>query len=80
MADAISVIQLIATILGMSSIIVGVIFSLISLRNYNKGRNLSLYMQYRGQAGGKAFLTEMLEVNLKWKGLILRNFSRNMVR
>ena len=67
MADAVGVIQLIATILGMSSIIVGVFFSLISLRNYNKGRNLSLYMQYRMQAGGKEFLADMLKINLGWK-------------
>lgn len=65
MADAISIIQLIATILTMGSIIVGIIFSLISLRNYRDSRNLSLYMQYHSQAGGKRFLTEMLEVNLK---------------
>jgi hypothetical protein len=67
MADAVSIIQLIATILGMSSIIVGVFFSLLSLRNYNRSRNLSLFMQYHRQAGGKEFLADMLEVNLKWK-------------
>jgi hypothetical protein len=67
MADAVSIIQLIATILGMSSIIVGVFFSLLSLRNYNRSRNLSLFMQYHSQAGGKGYLVDMLEVNLKWK-------------
>jgi hypothetical protein len=67
MADAISIIQLIATILTMGSVIAGVIFSIISLRNFRESRNLSLYMQYRSQAGGKEFLANMLKVNLKWE-------------
>jgi hypothetical protein len=76
MADPISIIQLTATILGMGSIIVGVFFSLLSLRNYNKSRNLSLFMQYHSQAGGKEFLADMLEVNLKWKWTDAEDFFK----
>ena len=44
MADAISIIQLTATILGMSSIIVGVIFSILAIQRNSRARNLSLFM------------------------------------
>ena len=63
---AVDIIQLVATILGMSSIIVGVFFSLLSLRNYNKARNLSLFMQYHTRAGSVDFLTHLIEINTTW--------------
>jgi hypothetical protein len=66
MADAISIIQLTATILGMSSIIVGVIFSLLAIRRTNKARNLSLFMQYQNRAANTEFLANILEIINVW--------------
>ena len=66
MADVVSIIQLTATILGMSSIVIGVIFSLLSLRNYNKSRNLSLFMQYQSRSGDIQFLSILMEINTQW--------------
>lgn len=74
MADAISIIQLIATILGMSSIIIGVIFSLLAIRRNNKTRNLSLFMQYQNRASNKDFLADILEINTLWSWSNLEEF------
>ena len=67
MADAVGIIQLVATILGMSSIIVGVFFSLLALRNNNKARNMSLFMQYQSRTADNQFLTNLNEINSQWK-------------
>jgi len=74
MADAISIIQLTATILGMGSIIIGVIFSLLAIRNNNKSRNMSLFLQYHSRAGNTAFLSDMLEINSEWNWTDVEDF------
>ncbi|NHJ33306.1 MAG: hypothetical protein FK732_10605 [Asgard group archaeon] len=66
MADAISIIQLIATILGMGSIIVGVIFSLLAIQRNNRARNLSLFMQYYNRSLNVQFLENLVEINDMW--------------
>ena len=66
MADTVSIIQLTATILGMSSIIIGVIFSLLAIRNNNRARNLTLFMQYNSRSGNVQFLADLVEFNDMW--------------
>lgn len=74
MADAVSIIQLIATILGMGSIIVGVFFSLLAIRNSNKSRNLSLFMQYYNRSGNVQFLENLVEINDTWSFTDVEDF------
>ncbi|NHJ47285.1 MAG: hypothetical protein FK733_05800 [Asgard group archaeon] len=59
----VEIIQLVSTILGMSSIVVGVFFSLLSIRRYNKSRNISLFMQYQSRTASTEFINNMLEIN-----------------
>jgi hypothetical protein len=67
--SAVEIIQLVSTILGMSSIVVGVFFSLLSIRRYNKSRNISLFMQYQSRTASTEFISNILEINAQevWK-------------
>ena len=74
MADAISIIQLIATILGMGSIIIGVIFSLLAIQRNNRARNLSLFMQYYNRSVNVQFLEHLVEINDEWSFTDIEDF------
>ncbi|MHA2374367.1 MAG: hypothetical protein ACXAEB_15280 [Candidatus Thorarchaeota archaeon] len=59
-------IQSISTILGMSSIIVGVMMSLITLRNYTRARQLALFLEFNKIALQKEFIQDVNEINNLW--------------
>jgi hypothetical protein len=52
----------ITTLLGLSSIIVGIIGSLHTMRRFAKARQLSIFMDFLKQIYDKEFIKDMLEI------------------